>query len=82
MQDAEVQGQISEMSEDNNYTSRSRSVTSQFGEDSGGERIKLTQPLTSDEQPRNLNVCEEAEDEMTLQERIDRKHEKLRGKIN
>lgn len=76
------QEQISEMSDDNNYSSRSRGARSpvgHYGGESCGERVKSNGALNTEGQVNTENG--EGEDEMTLQERINRKHERLRGKI-
>lgn len=80
-QDGE-QEQISEMSDDNNYSSRSpssRSPVGHYGDESCGERVKSNGVLNTEGLVNTENG--EEDDEATLQERINRKHEKLRGKI-
>lgn len=70
------------MSDDNKYSPRSRTPRSPAGhyvDDSCGARVKSNKVLKSDGQAVSDNG--EEDDGLTLQERIDRKHEKMRGKI-
>lgn len=70
------------MSDDNNYSSRSpssRSPAGHYGDESCGERVKSNDALNTEGHANTENG--EEDDEATLQERINRKHEKLRGKI-
>ena len=72
--------QISEMSDDNRYSSPSRSSPCNYGDESCGEKFRTSGDAhNTDDQGHTENADDE--DELSLQERINRKQKKLKGKI-